>query len=484
MNYSAIASASSAVLLVCVALILLGISRAPGWDRAGVFARVAATAAAYTACDFFLVSGNFSPATQLWVSRVQFSAGALHGAAWLRFALALRTPRERLITYWITACHLIAVAAVVPGAMLDATWRIITVEAVGARFTAFALTTLGSLAGAMILVGMAVAFTRVARHGAQSTPITPLGRLGFALFYGCAAADFLTAAGVLELAPLGGTGFLAALLPMALYMMRAFVANARRLDRLSNALAREVQERTHEVIEAHRALAEAERHATVGRVAAGVAHEINNPLAWLMLNADLLRDYDRSHALPAEVQESITGVLDGADRIRAAVESLRARTRWSPGMRVSVAPDRILRIALKSAATELHQSHELVVEIGDTPLVSGDESELMGAFADLLAVARAGGAQGRAPGRIRITGGTAADGWADFHIHAVRTVDPDEADVYTAVSAAQAVIERHGGAMSVRESEAHREISVRLPPSQEQVTPEGRIARLSLASMP
>lgn len=484
MNYSAIASASSAVLLACVALILLGISRAPGWDRAGVFARVAATAAAYTACDFFLVSGSFSPSTQLWVSRVQFSAGALHGAAWLRFALALRTPRERLLTYWITASHLIAVAAIVPGAMLEATWRIITVEAVGARFTAFALTALGSLAGAVILAGIAVAFARVARHGTESTPLTPLGRLGFGIFYACAAADFLTAAGVLELAPLGGTGFLAALLPLALYMMRAFAANARRLDQLSNELAREVQERTHEVLEAHRALAEAERHATVGRVAAGVAHEINNPLAWLMLNADLLRDYDRSHALPADVKESITGVLDGADRIKAAVESLRARTRWSPGMRVSVAPDRILRIALKSAATELHQSHELVVEIGDTPLVSGDESELMGAFADLLVVARAGGAPGGAPRRIRITGGTAADGWADFRIQAVRATDPDGAEVFSAVSAAQAVFERHGGMMSLQEHEAHRDISVRLPPSQEQVTPEGRIARLSLAAIP
>ena len=484
MNYSAIASASSAVLLVCVALILAGISRAPGWDRAGVFAWVAATAAAYTACDFFLVSSTFSPATQLWVSRVQFSAGALHGAAWLRFAFARHAPRERLISLWITACHLVAVAALVPGAMLETTWRIIAVEAVGARFTAFALTALGSIAGAMILVGIAVAFTRVARTGTESTPLTPLGRVGFGIFYCCAAADFLTAAGVLELAPLGGTGFLAALLPMAVYMMRAFGANARRLDRLSNELAREVQERTHEVLHAQRALAEAERHATVGRVAAGVAHEINNPLAWLVLNADLLRDYDRRHPLPAEVQESIAGVIDGADRIKAAVEALRAQTRWSPGMRVSVAPDRMLRIALKSAAAELHETHEVVVEIGDTPLVLGDEAELMGAFANLLVAARAAGAHSTTTRRIRITGGTADDGWADFHILTVRAAAPDGAGVLSAMRAAQAVFERHGGMMSLRDDEAHRAISVRLPASEAQVTPDGRIARLFFAAVP
>jgi signal transduction histidine kinase len=491
-NFSALTAASASVLLLFVAFILRGLSHAPGWERARAFAPVAATAAAYTVGDLFNVSTGPSAGVQLWASRFQYFFASLHALAWLHFAF---TPPpqgavlQRAGRGLMAACLVMAVVALVPGLAIQPQLYVLEVPLLGVSYSMFNLTLLGDLGGAMILVSIALSFARLMRQGREGE-VRGWGRVGFGVFFACAAVDFAVAAGVMRFVPLAGIGFLAALLPVAMHFIRGFVHNARRLDRLSRDLSREVRERTDDVLRVERDLADAERHASIGRVAAAVAHDINNPLAWLILNTDLLRDFTSRHPLPDEANESISGIVEGAERIKTAVESLRARTRWSPGMRVVVSPGRLLRVAVKASTADLHRTHDMTLVVQPTPLVVGDEGDLMSAFADLLSCARRlpSGHRGQIPLAVMAT--TAEDGWAAISVtvphgpvldQAPRATDAFTSEHDATLAGVLAVMEHHGGTLEVLDARGLWTARLRLPPSSQQVTTDGRVGGEAVA---
>lgn len=62
------------------------------------------------------------------------------------------------------------------------------------------------------------------------------------------------------------------------------------LEEWGNKLEIKVKERTDEIKKIHSQLFRSEKLASLGKLAAGVAHEINNPLTGILTNASLLRD--------------------------------------------------------------------------------------------------------------------------------------------------------------------------------------------------
>jgi PAS domain S-box-containing protein len=90
-------------------------------------------------------------------------------------------------------------------------------------------------------------------------------------------------------------------------------------------IARDVTER----MAAEAALRGAERTAAIGRLAAGVAHELNNPLAWMGSNVhfvqEALTDLEAkgSAAGLGELRQALAEVVDGVDRVRAIVGGLQ-----------------------------------------------------------------------------------------------------------------------------------------------------------------
>ncbi|MBI5546062.1 MAG: cache domain-containing protein, partial [Deltaproteobacteria bacterium] len=84
-------------------------------------------------------------------------------------------------------------------------------------------------------------------------------------------------------------------------------------------LEKTVEERTAELAEAHRRLFKSEKLAAVGRLAAGVAHEINNPMTCILLNGtQLLRE------MPAEgsQRKELQCIVDESLRCRKIVSGL------------------------------------------------------------------------------------------------------------------------------------------------------------------
>ncbi|TLM65709.1 MAG: HAMP domain-containing protein [Deltaproteobacteria bacterium] len=101
----------------------------------------------------------------------------------------------------------------------------------------------------------------------------------------------------------------------------------------------ELEEKGKLLLAAERELAQAERLAEVGLLAAGVAHEINNPLAIIRGNAELLQ-----MSLPetAEQQEEIDVILRQTTRVERIVGQLRSFSRSQGSRPGPVDPARLL----------------------------------------------------------------------------------------------------------------------------------------------
>ncbi len=150
-------------------------------------------------------------------------------------------------------------------------------------------------------------------------------------------------------------------------------------------------------------LAVADRMASLGTLAAGVAHEINNPLAVVMMTLDLtMRKLGRStdpeaSALVRTMQDAKTC----AKRIQQIVRDLGTLSRSHEVVAGPVNVSSVVTYASNVVRHQLRHRAELVIDIPDVPPVWGIESQLGQVVLNLLV--NAGHAlTGDRPGRIEV----------------------------------------------------------------------------------
>jgi len=91
--------------------------------------------------------------------------------------------------------------------------------------------------------------------------------------------------------------------------------------RLYEDIENQVRQRTRELVETQRLLVQAEKLATVGTLAGGVAHEINNPLSAILTNVQMmLSSYEDFNI--AEAKESLELIEEATKRCREIVKKL------------------------------------------------------------------------------------------------------------------------------------------------------------------
>ncbi len=131
-------------------------------------------------------------------------------------------------------------------------------------------------------------------------------------------------------------------------------------------------------------LAAADRMATIGSLAAGVAHEINNPLAALIGNVDLLAEDLGTGGYPKHIGVMLADIRDAAERIRLIARDLRLFARGGDEPMGAVEVERVLDSSLRLAANELRHRARVVRSYRQVPPVLGHQARLGQVFLNLI----------------------------------------------------------------------------------------------------
>jgi PAS domain S-box-containing protein len=160
-------------------------------------------------------------------------------------------------------------------------------------------------------------------------------------------------------------------------------------------VARDVTERA----EFQHQLLQRDRMAALGTLSAGVAHEINNPLTYLLVNLEhVLRRLRATSASDdpmgdlsaagngglAGLAQSLEQAVEGANRVRQIVRDLQtfAQGNIEPGAMVDVRG--IVESAIQMASHEIRHRAHLVKSMAEVPPVDANEARLGQVFLNLL----------------------------------------------------------------------------------------------------
>ena len=134
----------------------------------------------------------------------------------------------------------------------------------------------------------------------------------------------------------------------------------------------------------------ADRMVSVGTLAAGIAHEINNPLAYVVSNLRFIMEEVEQVAetLPSPQLSSLRELLaqadDGAERVRVIVRDLKSFSRADDTGEVTDSLHRVLDGAISLAWNEIRHRARLIKDYDTVPAVVGNEAKLGQVFLNLL----------------------------------------------------------------------------------------------------
>jgi two-component system sensor histidine kinase HydH len=226
----------------------------------------------------------------------------------------------------------------------------------------------------------------------------------------------------------------------------------------ARADAETIRAQLAEIERTQRALAQQEKLAAIGRLAAGVAHEVRNPLTVIRASAAMVRE---SFEPGEEPYRACGFVLEEIDRLNALITALLTFARPARPRLASVSVEKTLDRALELASPELRK-RAIDVEreaLGPLPDLRADADLLAQVLLDLLVnAAEAIERGGRVRVRMSARGGELAIDVADSGPgvapgDAARVFEPffttKPRGTGLGLAMALQIVESHGGAIDV-----------------------------------
>jgi len=148
--------------------------------------------------------------------------------------------------------------------------------------------------------------------------------------------------------------------------------------------SRQAIEREKMEVELAARVAHTERLASLGRIAAAAAHEINNPLSYVANNLEFARWSAGQLEGQDEMRNALVDAHEGVERIERIVQDLRGVTSHDNDTIHSVDLSRVMMTATKMAAVHTRARARVVTTFEDSRRVVGNEGRLVQVFLNLL----------------------------------------------------------------------------------------------------
>ncbi len=187
---------------------------------------------------------------------------------------------------------------------------------------------------------------------------------------------------------------------------------------LAGSLENQVQERTEELKKAHAKLLQQEKIASVGQLAAGVAHEINNPLGFIASNINSLNQYvskikdmlifyrrafdkpvltDEDRDLSKEkwkktkldfiltdVDELVRESLNGAERVKKIVSDLKGFSHIDDVSGADISINDEIDRTLNVLTHEIPEDAEIIKDYSEMPNIECNAAQICQVFFNII----------------------------------------------------------------------------------------------------
>jgi len=251
------------------------------------------------------------------------------------------------------------------------------------------------------------------------------------------------------------------------------------LQALNESLERQVEERTTALKSAQAQLVQSEKMSSLGKLAASVAHEINNPLAGILTYAKLLLRLHEEGELTEKARESCVRnlrlVQRETERCSAIVRNLLDFARQRPPSLKDIDVSAVVEEALSLLSHRLRmQDVTLQKDLPPMPLVKADFGQLRQSFVNIALNAcealNKGGTltvTSRAVGNmVEVAIADTGPGIAPEHLSHI--LDPffttKEKGTGLGLSVVYGLIDRHGGTLDIKSQVGQgTTVIVRLP---------------------
>jgi len=148
-------------------------------------------------------------------------------------------------------------------------------------------------------------------------------------------------------------------------------------------LEKKVEERTKELREAQAHLIQSEKLASLGKLAAGVAHEINNPLGGILIYSHLLlEDLEESSPYYGNLEKIVKETTRCKDIVKGLLEFARPKEPEATSTNVNELLDKSLSLV---GSQSLFQNIQVKKHYStDLPLIVADSSQLQQVFMNII----------------------------------------------------------------------------------------------------